>query len=216
MSQALRFALALLVGLSLVSFGAAEVVHRVTVERADRDARQRAEAAVGALRPLLVTALRGGRPAELTALVESLAANEHLVGAVACSTDLKMLATTQKAPPALTCPELGAILPGAALAPAVAAADTLVSGRRDALGVAAMTVVEKGRVLGVLGWAVDRAQAEASAGQDLTLLRVAFGATGLAAALFTIVAAYLSLRSWLGALRRLLGRGASWTDPHRL
>jgi len=216
MSQALRFALALLVGLSLVSFGAAEVVHRVTVERADRDARQRAEAAVGALRPLLVTALRGGRPAELTALVESLAANEHLVGAVACSTDLKMLATTQKAPPALTCRELGAILPGAALAPAVAAADTLVSARRDALGVAAMTVVEKGRVLGVLGWAVDRTQAEASAGQDLTLLRVAFGATGLAAALFTIVAAYLSLRSWLGALRRLLGRGASWTDPHRL
>jgi trehalose 6-phosphate synthase len=216
MPQALRFALALIVGLSILAWGAAEIVHRVTVERYDRDAFERARSAVRVLRPSLAGALRGARPKELAAVVDGLAANERLAGAIACSPDLQQLARTPVAPEVVSCAELGAMLPGSALAPSVAGGDTLVVERREDLTIGATTVVEKGKVLGILGWATDRKLAEQLASRNRTVTRLSFGAVGLLAALLTILAAYLSLRSWLGALRRLLGRGASWTDPHRL
>jgi trehalose 6-phosphate synthase len=216
MPQALRFALALIVGLSILAWGAAEIVHRVTVERYDRDAFENARSAVGVLRPALLGALRGGRVKELTSLVEGLVMSERLAGAAVCSADLQPLVQTSAAPAALSCPELGALLPGSALAPLVAGGDALGSAQTDGLRVAALTLVEKGKVLGILGWATDRRRAELLAEPGRPVTRFSFVAVGLSAALLTVIAAYLSLRSWLGALRRLLGRGASWTDPHRL
>ena len=105
MRQALRFAVALVVGLALLTWGASVVVTRTTRAWFERDMQLRAELAVSGAREVLVA--HWDRKADLRRALVELTHDERVLGAAACGTDLALRARTLDYPAPLSCERIG-------------------------------------------------------------------------------------------------------------
>ena len=120
MRQALRFTLALVAGLALLTWGASVVVTRTTRAWFERDMQLRAQLAVSGARETLVSHWAAGQETELRKALVELTRDERVLGAAACGADLAPLARTIEYPAPLSCERLGPEVRLDAGSPAVA------------------------------------------------------------------------------------------------
>ena len=202
MIRAIRFLVALVLGLALLTAVASIGVHRMTRRWFENDIALRAQLAVSGARQALLADLRTGDRRALAALMEDMARDEWVLGVAFCGTDLAQLGRSQNYPGAITCADLGARVrgPGGVLV----AWRQVVALPFGKVHVSAIPVDDRGFVAVVHDWA----HIEQREDTTRRYLFVGFGILAGAAALITMVAARLSWRSWSEDLRRFL-RGAA-------
>jgi trehalose 6-phosphate synthase len=210
MRQALRFTIALVAGLAILTWGASVVVTRTTRGWFERDMLLRAQLAVSGAREALLSHWDPGREAELRKVLVDLTHDERVLGAAACGTDLVRKAATGDYPVSLTCSSLGdEVRPGLDAPPAAwttsAHAVSLPGGQ---VHVTAVPLLEPDRALGFVVLVHDLSFVERREATTRRFLVLAFGFLAVGAAIITLVAARLSWRGWSNELRRLI-RGES-------
>src|SRR5689334_22387830 len=108
MRRAARFALALVVGLGLVTVVGYTLVQRTTRRWFEKDLRLRAQLAVSGARQALVTHWRDANRDVLSELLDDITRDERIMATAACGADLSLLASTRGFPSTLSCGEIGA------------------------------------------------------------------------------------------------------------
>ncbi len=206
MRRALRFILALVAGLGLLTWGASVLVSRTTRDWFDRDIRLRAGLAVSGARAALVARWNPQDPEPLREILQAIARDERITGVAACGTDLSLLVSTTGYPPQLSCSAVSARLraaTGAEPAAGVEGSDvfTLPGGR---VHVSAIPLADNNTTLGFLVLVHDLGFVERREATTRRFLLIAFGVLSLAAAIVTVLAARLSWRDWSNELRNLL------------
>jgi trehalose 6-phosphate synthase len=204
--QSLRFTLALVAGLALLTWGASVIVTRTMRAWFERDMMLRAQLAVTGGREALVGHWGSGQEAELQKILDELTHDERVLGAAACGADLLMRARTADYPLALTC---HALAPGVRPHPETPAAIWTVwssvfpmpGGR---IHVTATPLVDGDRALGFIVVVHDLSFLERREETTRRFLVLAFGVLAFAAALVTVVAARVAWRDWSDQLRRLI------------
>ena len=98
MRPALRFVLALLAGLALLTWGSTILVSRTTWSWFEKDVVLRSHLAVNGARPVLLDHWRDGAEAPLRGILTEIARDERIMGAAACGADLTLLAQTPNYP----------------------------------------------------------------------------------------------------------------------
>jgi trehalose 6-phosphate synthase len=206
MRQALRFVLALVAGLALLTWGASVLVSRTTRAWFERDMELRAELAVSGAREALVTHWGPGQEAELRKVLVALTRDERVLGAAACGADLAPRVQTTDYPAPLSCVQIGPQVRAAAGAPAAAwtpwASVFSVPGGK--VHVTAVPLIDDDRPLGFVVLVHDLSFVERREATTREFLLRAFGLLAFAASVITLVAARLSWRGWSNELRRLL------------
>ena len=205
MRQALRFVVALVAGLALLTWGASVLVSRTTRAWFERDMQLRAQLAVNGARETLASRWAADPAALGTALIE-LTRDERVLGAAACGADLVLRARTPDYPPRLGCAELGVhVRPTADSSPiawtAWAAVYSVPGGQVHAT---AIPLVEAEQALGFVVLVHDLSFVERREATTRRSLAAAFGFLAFAASVITLVAARLSWRGWSNELRRLI------------
>ena len=206
MRQALRFILALVAGLALLTWGASVVVSRTTRAWFERDMLLRAQLAVSGARETLVSHWAARQQAELRTSLVELTHDERIMAAAACAADLTPLAAHRRlSRPALlraagtrgspgrrlSCRELDHVGVG-------------VLGAGGQVHATAIPIVVDDRPLGFVVLVHDLSFVERREATTRQFLLMAFGFLALAASIVTLVAARLSWRGWSNELRRLL------------
>jgi len=209
MLPVLRFALALVLGLGLVTWGASMLVHRTTRAWFERDLNLRAELAVRGARQALVAHWHKEQRSHLRDLLAEITRDERIMGAAACASDLTLLARTTDFPKQISCEELGPHVRPAEGAPDSGwafwrAVETLPGGK---VHVSAIPVRDGERPLGFLVLVHDLSFVERRDATTRRFLLLAFGFLALAASAVTIIAARLSWRGWMNDVRRFLKGG---------
>jgi trehalose 6-phosphate synthase len=206
MRQSVRFTLALVAGLALLTWGASVIVTRTTRTWFDRDMMLRAQLAVAGGREALVTHWTSGQGAELRKVLVDLTHDERILGAAACGADLRLKARTSEFPGLLTCESLAAGVRPNGDSPAAAwttwsSVFPLPGGR---VHVTATPLVDGDQALGFVVLVHDLSFVERREETTRRFLVLAFGFLALAASVVTVVAARLSWRGWSNELRRLI------------
>jgi trehalose 6-phosphate synthase len=106
MRRAARFAIALVIGLAIVTAVASWLVHRTTRGWFERDLQLRAQLAVNGMRAALLPHWSMGSTPQLRVRLLELTRDERIMAAAACSADHLMLASTEKFPTGIYCDEL--------------------------------------------------------------------------------------------------------------
>jgi hypothetical protein len=88
MRPPVRFVLALLAGLALLTWGASVIIEKTTRDWFERDLRLRAELAVSGAREMLIGNWRAGRQAELRKILIDFTHDERILSVAACNADL--------------------------------------------------------------------------------------------------------------------------------
>ena len=210
MRQALRFTLALVAGLALLTWGASVLVTRTTRAWFERDMLLRAQLAVSGGREALVSHWVPGHEAELRKILVEMTHDERVMGAAAGGTDLALLARTIDYPAPLSCQSLETGVRPQADSPAAAwttwgSVFSLPGGQ---VHVTATPLLEADQALGFIILVHDLSFVERREATTRRFLMIAFGFLALAASVITVVAARLSWRGWSNELRRLI-RGES-------
>jgi len=204
--RAVRFLLALILGLGLLTWGASVLVQRTTRAWFERDVSLRARLAVATARETLASRWSAERRDELRAALVALTQDERILGAAACGPGLVPLGATPAFPPEFDCSRLGSRLvavPGAAPAP-------LESVERLPGGTVQLSAIPLDDAEPERGFVVlvhDLSFVERRDALTRRFLLLAFGVLSFAAAAVTLVAARLSWRSWSNELRRFLRTG---------
>ncbi|MGE5125831.1 MAG: alpha,alpha-trehalose-phosphate synthase (UDP-forming) [Betaproteobacteria bacterium] len=217
MRQALRFTLALVAALALLTWGASLLVSRTTRAWFERDMQLRAELAVSAAREELVAHWQPGHEATLRRALVELTRDERVMAAAACDADGSLRAWTSDYPATLSCRSLEAGVRPDPHSPAEvwtswASAFSLPGGQVHAT---AVPLIQDGRPLGFVVLVHDLSFVERREATTRLFLLLAFGFLALAASVITVVAARLSWRGWSNELRRLIrgGRPAPEFQP---
>src|SRR5688572_7966716 len=113
MTQALRFLIALVLGLALLTGVAAVGVHRMTRRWFENDVALRGQLAVSGARQALLSNLQAKDRRGLSSLMEDMARDEWVLGVAFCGKDLAQLARSENYPGTLPCSELGPKVRGA-------------------------------------------------------------------------------------------------------
>jgi trehalose 6-phosphate synthase len=210
MRRALRFILALIAGLGLLTWGASVLVNRTTRAWFDRDIRLRAGLAVSGARAGLIAAWTPEQPDQLRGILGEIARDERIMAAGACGSDLTLLAKTAQFPAQLSCATIDArVLADTGGEPASGTAGSvelpLTSGD---VHLAAIPLVDNGKTLGFVVLLHDLSYIERREATTRRFLLLAFGVLSLCAAVVTLLAARLSWRDWSDELRKLLRGGA--------
>jgi trehalose 6-phosphate synthase len=203
--RAVRFLVALVLGLALLAAVAAVGVHRLTRRWFEGDLGLRSQLAVSGIRQPLLDRLRAGDRPGVNALLEDITRDDRILGAAVCGRDLSLLARTVDYPGTLTCAEIGPHLrprPGDPVR-GWGSIISLPGGRIHVSALPLENQVEADFVLLVHDWAYVE-EREATTRRYLFL---GFAVLAGLAAVVTLVAARLSWRSWSDDLRRFL-RGA--------
>ncbi|NUO47590.1 MAG: trehalose-6-phosphate synthase [Polyangiaceae bacterium] len=209
MPRVVKFIIALVVGLALVTWIASLVVERTTREWFQKDVDLRAELAVNGARQAVISYWDREGNSELQTLLAEMTHDERIMGAAACSTDGRLLTQTPEFPRQFRCAEVGS---------------QLRSTERESMGwgswgtvrslpggnvyVSAIPVADGERDLGFLVLVHDLSFVERREAKTERFLLLAFGFLAAAAAIVTVVAARFSWKSWSEQLRRLLRAGA--------
>ena len=210
MRHALRFTIALVAGLALLTWGASVVVTRTTRGWFERDMLLRAQLAVRGAREALVSHWGPGHQAELRRVLVELTHDERVLGAAACGADVVLKTQTINYPAPLSCSRLAGGVPPALDAPPEAWTTwaqvfSLPGGQ---VHVTAVPLLEADQAVGFVVLVHDLSFVERREATTRRFLVLAFGFLAVAAAIITLVAARLSWRGWSNELRRLI-RGES-------
>src|SRR5574338_1432510 len=98
MSRGLRFVLALVVGLGLVTWVASVIVSETTRGWFERDLDLRGQLAVNGARASLLLHWSDASPRRLDSLLTELTRDERVMAAAACGANLRLLAKTRDYP----------------------------------------------------------------------------------------------------------------------
>src|SRR5687767_11490104 len=104
--RAIHFALALVLGLALLTWVAAGIVQRTTKAWFENDVGLRAELTLSGARQALVAHWNKELPGDLQQLLEEFTQEERIMAAAACAPDLSVLAQTRGFPAQISCREL--------------------------------------------------------------------------------------------------------------
>jgi trehalose 6-phosphate synthase len=206
MPRALRFLVALVLGLALLAGIAALGVHHLTRQWFEKDIALRAQLAVSGARQALATSVRSGDHRAIAGLLEDLARDERVLGAAFCGGDGAQVARTADYPGSVTCADLGDRISGAPNADP-ASWGTLIALPGSKIHVSVIPVQERGVALGFVALVHDWAYIERREETTRQYLFLGFGLLAAMASLITLVAARLSWRSWSEDLRRFLRGG---------
>ena len=209
MRQALRFTLALVAGLALLTWATSVVVSRTARGWFERDMLLRAELAANGAHEALVSHWVPGHEAELRKVLVELTRDERVMAAAACGSDLALKAQTFDYPASLGCASLASGVRPDLAAPASAWASwahvfPLPGGQAH---VTAVPLVEAEQALGFLVLVHDLSFVERREATTRRFLALAFGFLAAGASIVTLVAGHLSWRSWSNELRRLIRGG---------
>lgn len=105
MSKTSRLAVALVIGLGLLTWAAWALVHRTTQGWFEKDVRLRADLAVGGARRSLVA--HWTNPSELGDVLADITRDERIMAAAACSDAYETLARTRDYPAVFSCRQVG-------------------------------------------------------------------------------------------------------------
>jgi trehalose 6-phosphate synthase len=206
MRQALRFILALVAGLALLTWGASVVVTRTTRAWFERDMMLRAQLAVSGAREALASHWGPGHEAELRKVLVEMTHDERVMAAAACGADLALLARTIDYPAPLSCSGLATEVRPYDDSPAAAwtAWGAVFSVPGGQVHATATPLLDADRALGFVVLVHDLSFVERRETTTRRFLMIAFGFLALAASVITVVAARLSWRGWSNELRRLI------------
>ena len=204
MRHALRFVVALVAGLALVTGAASVLVTRTTRAWFERDMQLRAQLAVSGARETLAS--HWGSEAELRRVLGEMAHDERILGAAACGRDLLARARTSDYPAPLTCERLGAGVrpPDGGSSTEWTAAASVFSVPGGQVHATAVPVASDDGTLGFVVLVHDLSFVERREATTRRYLVLAFGVLALAASVITLVAARLSWRGWSDELRRVI------------
>jgi trehalose 6-phosphate synthase len=210
MRPGIRFAVALVAGLALVTWLASIVVRETTRGWFERDTALRAQLAVSGPRQMLISHWQAADGSALRSVLTEIAQDERIMGAAACSNDGTMLAHTAEYPERFTCDSIGArIHPSGAPAASPALPWRSVEQLRGGdVHVSGIPVLDGGRALGFVVLVHDLSFVARREAETQRLLLVAFGILAVTASAVTMIAARLSWRSWSQEVRKLLRGGA--------
>jgi trehalose 6-phosphate synthase len=201
MTRAIRFLVALVLGLALLTGVASIAVHRMTRRWFENDVARRAQLAVNGARQALQIRLRAGDGPALASILEDMARDEWVMGAALCDANLAQLAGSQEYPRTIGCADLGARVKGKG--GALAAWRGVWPLPTGLVHVSALPIDDQAFLILVHDWTHIEARQETTR----RYLFVGFGLLAGMAALVTIIAARLSWRSWSEDLRRFLRGG---------
>jgi trehalose 6-phosphate synthase len=209
MRRAIRFTLALVFGLALVTWAASIVVQQTTHAWFEKDLNLRAQLVVNGARQGLIAHWQKEHSGALQSLLLEITRDERVLAAAACNASLTLLTQTADFPDSVDCAELGAHLRRRADSPAASwkswsTVEPLPGGK---VHVGAVPVFDGERALGFIVLVHDLSFVERREAKTTKFLLIAFGFLAVAASLVTIVAAKLSWRSWSDELRKLLRSG---------
>jgi len=204
MRHALRFVVALVTGLALLTGAASVLVTRTTRAWFERDMQLRAQLAVSGARETLAS--HWGSEAELRRVLGEMAHDERILGAAACGRDLLARARTSDYPAPLTCERLGAGVrpPDGGSSTEWTAAASVFSVPGGQVHATAVPVASDDGTLGFVVLVHDLSFVERREATTRRYLVLAFGVLALAASVITLVAARLSWRGWSDELRRVI------------
>jgi trehalose 6-phosphate synthase len=208
MTRPIRFVMALVLGLAVVTVAASTIVAETTSRWFEKDSRLRAELVVNGARQALVEHFDARDTTGLRQLLSAITHDERILAAAACDTEGSVLASTPEYPAEFSCSALAT-----AMRDAQAGSPTWTTVQRSPSGdvhVSAVPVLDGARVLGFATLVQDLGFAARRESMTRTFLVFAFAFLALAASAVTIIAARISWRGWSAELRRFL-RG----DAHR-
>jgi trehalose 6-phosphate synthase len=206
MRPGIRFAVALVAGLALVTWLASLVVRETTHGWFERDMALRAQLALSGPRQALTSYWRNGDRVALASLLAEIAQDERIMGAAACAADGTPITHTADYPESLDC---------AALAERVRSGEVSAGSSWSAwrgverlrggdVHISAVPLLDDGQPLGFVVLVHDLSFVARREAETQRLLLFAFGILAAAASAITIIAARLSWRSWSQELRKLL------------
>ncbi|MFN8094371.1 MAG: trehalose-6-phosphate synthase [Vicinamibacteria bacterium] len=209
MGQALRFVLALVVGLALLTWGASVLVFRTTRTWFERDMQLRAELAVNGAREALAARWAAGLDGELLKVLLTLSRDERVLGAAACDPDLRLRARTSAYPAPLECAPFGEHVRPTPDTPAPAWTSwaQVFSVPGGQVHATAVPVIDGERAVGFAVLVHDLSFVERREATTRRFLAGAFGLLALLASVVTVVVARMSWRGWSDELRRLIRGG---------
>src|SRR3954451_5792755 len=106
MARTIRFLVALVLGLALLTGVASVGVHRMTRRWFENDVALRAQLAVSGARQALLANLRSKDRRALASLMEDMGRDDWVLGVAFCGKDLEQLARSQNYPRTLRCSDL--------------------------------------------------------------------------------------------------------------
>ncbi len=209
MPRAVRFVVALVLALAVLTWFASVTVNKTTRAWFEKDVSLRAELAVNGARQALIAHWREEQRKALRGLLTEITHDERIMAAAACGPDLALLASTVDFPARFRCRELGAhVRPAVDSPPATWAAwKTVASLPGGRVHVSAIPVLDQEQALGFVVLVHDLSYVERRGAKARQFLLLAFGVLAVAASVVTVVAARLAWRGWTNELRRLLKGG---------
>ena len=209
--RALPFLVALIVGLALVTWAGALVVHRTTRSWFERDLNLRAKLAVSGARQALLARWSRESAEELRQLLQELTHDERIMAAAACNAEFEVLARTREFPDSISFHALEphVRVDSEASGPTWTSWGDAVSLPGGSVHVAAIPVGDGEATRGCVVLVHDLSFIERREAQVRRLLFTAFGFLSLAASAVTIIAARLSRREWMSEIRKFLRGGSS-------
>jgi trehalose 6-phosphate synthase len=209
MRRAIRFTLALVFGLALVTWAASIVVQQTTQAWFEKDLNLRAQLVVNGARQGLIAHWQKEQSGALQSLLLEITRDERILAAAACNASLTLLTHTADFPESVDCAELGAHLRRRSDSPAASwkSRSTVEPVPGGQVHVSAIPVFDGEHALGFIVLIHDLSFVARREAKTNRFLLIAFGFLAVAASLVTIVAAKLSWRSWSDELRKLLRSG---------
>ena len=206
MRPPIRFVLALVAGLALLTWLGSVLVQQTTREWFERDVRLRSELVVSSARQALLAHWRKAEGRELRNLLVELMRDERIMAAAACAADLTALAKTPDFPSGFSCRKVGTQVRPEPKSPSASWSTwhTVASLPAGGVYLSAIPVIEADQALGFVILVHDMSFVERREGETRYFLWLAFGILGLTAAVITLVAARLYWHGWSTALRLLL------------
>jgi trehalose 6-phosphate synthase len=210
MRRALRFVVALVVGLGLVTWVASVLVERTTRKWFDQDVRLRAQLVISGARQALIARWDRARTSELRALLQEIARDERIMAAAACSADLTLLTRTSDFPEQFSCGDIGRhVRPTEGAPPSTWAFwESTAQSLGGKVNVSAVPILTSNEALGFIVLVHDLSFIERREEKTREFMLLAFVFLALAAPAVTLVAARFSRRGWLTELRTFLRGGA--------
>ncbi|MBK8179290.1 MAG: trehalose-6-phosphate synthase [Planctomycetes bacterium] len=206
MNRALRFALLLVIGLAGLTYGASRWVQGETRTWFEKDLNLRAQLALAGARFELASSWRTA-PDRLDDVLVSLAQDERIMGAAACSPEGKLLARSAEFPRAVSGTDVVLRIEREGADPRFGhwtRTELLPGGE---VHLAALPLADADGPLGYLLLAQDLSFVARREDQARIFLAVAFGVLALLASLMTLFLSRMSWRHWSEELRRILRGG---------
>lgn len=212
MSGPIRFAVALVLGLAALTWGASLVVHGTARDWFEKDVSLRARLAINGARQALIGHWDSPKPSQLRGLLTEIAHDERIMGAAACGADLSLLARTPEFPSTIRCEDVADhVRPVPGSPPSAWKEWTNVASLPGGIAhVSAIPILEADAVLGFVVLVHDLSFLQRREDKAKQFLLIAFGFLAFTASVMTIVIARVAWRGWNRALRKSL-RGGSQT-----